>query len=200
MNDTDSTDSIRRAMAGDAAAAAQLWRAHRRWVAAILLAHKPRTEDLDDLLQEVALTMVEKLTQLDDPGAFRGWLRSVAVNTARATGRKQTRRRGLLKLVRPEPQPDAAPAGGWSDPAGIERAERSKRLQGLVDELPESYRECVLLRCVRGMSHAEISAATGLPETTVETRIARGRRKLRQLAGEQANTNEPSPSAQAASS
>ncbi|MEO0630677.1 MAG: sigma factor-like helix-turn-helix DNA-binding protein, partial [Planctomycetota bacterium] len=55
----------------------------------------------------------------------------------------------------------------------------------------EAYRECVLLRCVRGMSHAQIAAVTGMPETTVETRIARGRRKLKELAHEVAHELAP---------
>lgn len=178
------TDLIRRASSGDAEAAGLLWQEHRRWVAAVVLAHKPREADLEDLLQEVALTVVQKLNQLTEPEAFKGWLRAVAVNTARATGRKQTRRKGLLRLVRSEPDQTADAKAGhdYVDPAGVERAERSKKLIELVSELPEAYRECVLLRCVRGMSHAQISAVTGLPETTVETRIARGRRKLKELA------------------
>ncbi|MGP1273314.1 MAG: RNA polymerase sigma factor [Phycisphaerales bacterium] len=177
----DDAALIRRACAGDHEAAGRLWQANRRWVAAVLLAHKPVGTDLEDLLQEVALAVVEKLGQLDDPAAFRGWLRSVAVNAARATGRKRTRRRGLLRLVRAEPDCEPAP-GAWTDPGAVERAERSRRLVELVQELPEAYRECVLLRCVRGMSHAQIAEITGLPETTVETRIARGRRRLRELA------------------
>lgn len=175
----DEVELVRRASVGDAWAAGQLWQSNRRWVAAVVLAHKPRDTDLEDVLQEVALTVVQKLGQLDDPGAFRGWLRMVAVNASRATGRKRSRRRGLLRLVRP--RQDEAPSDRV-DLAGLERAERSRRLMELVGELPAAYRECVLLRCVRGMTHAEIAGITGLPETTVETRIARGRRMLRDLA------------------
>jgi DNA-directed RNA polymerase specialized sigma24 family protein len=38
------------------------------------------------------------------------------------------------------------------------------------------------MRCVRGMSYKQIGAVLDLPETTIETRIARGRRMLRELA------------------
>ncbi|MEO1583430.1 MAG: sigma-70 family RNA polymerase sigma factor [Planctomycetota bacterium] len=176
------SDLIRRASAGDAEAAGLLWQSHRRWVAAIVLAHKPQGTDLEDLLQEIALTVVEKLHQLDEPGAFKGWLRSIAVNAARATGRKQTRRAGLLKLARTELDASQRSRADFEDPSGVERAERSARLIDLVADLPEAYGECVMLRCVRGMSHAQIGEITGLPETTVETRIARGRRKLKELA------------------
>jgi RNA polymerase sigma-70 factor (ECF subfamily) len=52
----------------------------------------------------------------------------------------------------------------------------------LARTLPEGYREPLLMRCVRGMSYKQIGAVLDLPETTIETRIARGRRMLRELA------------------
>lgn len=55
-------------------------------------------------------------------------------------------------------------------------------LLDLARGLPEGYREPLLLRCVKGMSYREIAKVLELPETTIETRIARGRRMLRELA------------------
>ncbi|MFI4873137.1 MAG: RNA polymerase sigma factor [Phycisphaerales bacterium JB061] len=162
-----------------------IWRTHRRWIAAVLLAHKPRQVDVEDLLQEVALSVVQKIDQLDDPTALRPWLRMVAINAARATGRKQTRRRGLLRLVRPAAADESETDITTKEMK--ERQQRARKLGLLIDQLPDNYRECVLLRCARGMSHRQISDITGLPETTVETRIARGRRMLRELA------NQPAP-------
>ena len=52
----------------------------------------------------------------------------------------------------------------------------------LFDVMPDGYREPLILKCVRGMSYRQIGAMMGLPETTIETRIARGRRMLRELA------------------
>lgn len=178
----DETDLVRRASAGDPRAAEQIWKSHRRWVAAVLLAHKPRQADLEDLLQEVALAVVQKINQLDDPAALKPWLRMVALNAARATGRKQTRRRGLLRLVRPDVPEEGAGTSDLSTQNTHQRQERARQLSALIEHLPEAYRECVLLRCARGMTHKQISDITGLPETTVETRIARGRRMLRELA------------------
>ena len=63
------------AAGGDSAAVQRVWEANRRWVAAILLAHKPKWADLEDLLQEVALATVRKIGELRDPGALRPWLR-----------------------------------------------------------------------------------------------------------------------------
>ncbi len=52
----------------------------------------------------------------------------------------------------------------------------------LSQQLAEGYREPLLLKAVQGLSYREIGRILGLPETTVETRIARARRQLRELA------------------
>jgi DNA-directed RNA polymerase specialized sigma24 family protein len=95
----------------------RVWREHRRWVAAILLAHKPRETDVDDLLQVVAVSVVRKIGELRDPGALKPWLRTVAINAARAAGR-QTQRVTQEAAARAEQE---VAAGG----EGAERADRA---------------------------------------------------------------------------
>lgn len=171
---------IDRAGRGDADALRLLWRRNRPWVAAILLAHKPAAAELEDLLQEVALSLVEKIAGLRDPGAFRPWLRAVAINAARTRGRKvQTRAAWLQRATTTNPPPDA----DNNDPASeTTLAEEGRRLLELARQLPDGYAEPLLLRSVQGMSHRQIAAVMALPETTIETRIARARRMLRELA------------------
>ncbi len=172
-------EAIASAIAGDRDALRTVWTEHRRWVAAILLAHKPRQADLEDLLQTVGVQMCRKAGEVRDPEAFRPWLRMVAINVARAEGRGTTRKRqGFLRLVARTPaEPQAEPA-----PEQIERRREAERLIALARDLPEGYREPLLMRCLKGMSYREIGEAMDLPETTIETRIARGRRMLRELA------------------
>lgn len=177
-----SSGLIAAAIDGDGGALRDLWRQHRRWVGAIVLAHMPRGADVEDLVQAVAVQVVAKIGELREPEAFRPWLRAVAVNTARAAGRTTTRRRKhtlrLAGVVR-KGEEDRAPV-----PAGeaVAAADEATRLMDLARTLPEAYREPLLLRCVRGMSYRQIGEVLDLPETTIETRIARGRRMLRELA------------------
>lgn len=172
---------VERATSGQAEAVQQLWQSHRRWVAAIVLAHMPREADLDDLLQDIAATFVRSVQELRTPGALRPWLRTVAINAARAEGRKKTRRRNAL-----ESQAATDPGTFSRDqtpdltPAAPDDADEARWLLDLIAQMPESYREPLVLRCVRGMNYKAISELTGLPETTIETRIARGRRMLRE--------------------
>lgn len=172
---------VERATSGNGEAVQQLWQSHRRWVAAIVLAHMPREADLDDLLQDIAATFVRSVQELRTPGALRPWLRTVAINAARAEGRKKTRRRHALETqAANDPgtfNRDETPDLTASTP---DDADEAQWLLNLIAEMPESYREPLVLRCVRGMNYKAISELTGLPETTIETRIARGRRMLRE--------------------
>ena len=176
------------AIKGDREALSLLWDESRRWVAAIILAHKPREADLEDLLQQVAMQLCRKISTLDDPRAFRGWLRMIAINIARAEGRKTTRRkRSMLRLV------GLGAAQGPNDELADELAEaseESKRVYHAARSLPAGYREPILLRCLQSMSYEQIGDAMGLPVTTIETRIARGRRMLRELLVQQQKQEE----------
>jgi RNA polymerase sigma-70 factor, ECF subfamily len=190
----DNRNDVAAAIRGDADAVRALWQENRRWVAAVILAHKPREADLEDLLQDVAMAFVKMIGKLRDETMLRPWLRTVAINAARAAGRDaKRRRRGVVWKVgathagghlpgaaeetsRPELVEDRAPD------ALVNRTEQAARVTRLAEQLPEGYREPLILKAVRGLSYRQIGELMGLPETTVETRIARGRKMLRELA------------------
>lgn len=177
------------AIRGEHDAMRAVWAKNRRWVAAILLAHMPKWADVEDLLQEVAVAVVRKIGDLREPAALRPWLRTVAINAARAAARGKSRPdhgagtlveestdEGVLARVRP-----------LNRDADTETREEANRLLELAKELPEGYREPLLLKCLRDLSYRQIGEIVGLPESTIETRIARGRRMLRELAQERAD-------------
>lgn len=187
---------VQRAMAGDRAALESLWSLHRRWVAAVILAHKPAQAELEDILQDVAASVVANISQVGQPGAFPGWLRTVAVNAARLAGRRASS--GLARLGRltgdaaEAALANAAAGGAWgggaAGPGGAAGGHNPaapldpEHLLVLARQLPEGYGEALLLRAIKGLSYAEIGSIMNLPESTIETRIARGRRMLRELA------------------
>jgi RNA polymerase sigma-70 factor (ECF subfamily) len=190
------------AIAGDADAVRALWAEHRRWVAGVLLAHKPKWADLDDLLQDVAMAVVRKVHEVRDPAAVRPWLRTVALNAAYLAGRKGQRTARIASLTDGDGSlrfdPVSQASGGLASVAGTSRASsggepdnaairtEGQRLMELAAELPDGYREPLLLKAIQGLSYREIGRILSLPETTIETRIARGRRMLRELASKEA--------------
>ena len=158
----------------------ELWATHRRWVAAILLAHMPRECDLEDLLQEVAMRLVRGGGDLKDPAAVRPWLRTVAINLARTAGRKKRVRQRLMPEYVAQVRSTSDETEAANDPrAGHELLEDGRLAMNLARSLPEEYREPLLLRAVRGLSYRQIADILGVPITTIETRLTRARRMLR---------------------
>lgn len=162
-----------RAADGDADAVSQVWRANRRWIASVLMAHAPRGVEVDDLLQEVAATLVAKARHLRDAANLRGWLRVVAVNAARMAARDRSiERRALDAQSRHADRARGARDGAMDD---------AEEVLALVAQLPPQYAEPLLLQAGQGLSQRQIAEALDVPETTVETRLARARRMLREL-------------------
>lgn len=174
-----------RAVAGDPHAAAALWETHRRWVAAVVLANMPRSPgaaDLEDLLQEVAIRVVKTIGQVRDPAMMKPWLRAVAANVARTAGRRSVPRLRLVRDAISEAR-SRGPEGAAETSTGdtpIAAREEGRRLMRAAERLSADYREVLLLRCVRGMSYKQIADLQGVPVTTIETRLARARRMLRE--------------------
>lgn len=158
------------AAGGDALAF--LWRQNRAWIAAVLHAHKPRDAEVDDLLQEVALSLVRHAGEVD-PSRARPWLRRVAINCARDAGRRAKVRRRPV----PAPGPGLGADGAGADP-----------LQA-IETLPMEYREPLLLS-LRGLSQRVIAEVMEVPVTTVETRLVRARRMLREALAPAADVEE----------
>lgn len=180
---TDGYTNAERAISGDPQALRALWELNRRWIAAIVLAHKPRSAELEDLLQEVAVRIVRRVHEVRDPATLKPWMRAIAINTARTAGRRHETRTRLVRTTGADP--DIAPSPVDTGEPGLStegamHAEESRRAMDAANRLPEEYREPLLLRCVRGMSYKQIADLMGVPVTTVETRLARARRMVRE--------------------
>lgn len=155
------------------------WNEHRRWIAAVLLAYKPRSADLDDLLQEVAMTLVSRINTLRDQANLRAWLRTVAINAARAAARTQKNRPTVSlnghahsdQTIHPVTEPTAH----------VQSTDEQRRVMDAIAQLPDAYREPLMLKAVQGMRTRQIAHTLGIEEATVDTRVSRARRMLRDL-------------------
>src|SRR5262245_65479163 len=69
---------------------------HGRWLRTVALARVGEPAAADDVLQEVAMTAVQKGSQLRDRSRVAGWLYRLAVVASLQYRRRQGRRRKLL--------------------------------------------------------------------------------------------------------
>lgn len=163
-------DLVVAARSGDRAAFARLYERFAPMVHAVLLS-RVDPADADDLTQEVFLKALRRLRSLREPEAVGGWLAALARNRATTLVRWRLRIKRLL-LARP-PAPKRA-----SD--GIDAEE----VLGAIRQLPEAYRETLVMRLVAQMSGPEIAARTGLSHGSVRVNLTRGMKMLRQRLGE----------------
>ncbi len=158
--------TIRAAAAGDDEAFARLHAGYVRMVHAILLGRVPR-RDVDDLAQDVFISVYRRIRELRDPAAFGGWIATIARNRATDYLRQS---REQVEL------PDEMPGG---EPI---YAETFAVLEA-VRQLPEAYRETLLMRLVEGMSGNEIAERSGLTPASVRVNLHRGMKMLRERLG-----------------
>jgi RNA polymerase sigma-70 factor, ECF subfamily len=163
--DDDARD-IAAARVGDRAAFGRLYARYVRMVHGILLARVPYN-DVDDLAQDVFLQAMRHLSALRAPGAFGGWLATIARRRAQDYFRRS---RATSELP-----PDLGAAGAPTHEASVALA--------AIRSLPEAYRETLILRLVEGMSGPEISARTGLKPGSVRVNLHRGMALLRKALG-----------------
>jgi RNA polymerase sigma-70 factor, ECF subfamily len=160
------------AMGGDDAAFAELVR-RRQSALRNLLRRLSRDPALaDDLAQITFLKAWRALPRLRSVAAFGAWLRRLAVNAwlehVRATPH------AALPLDS-ESEAVIAATQITTDSAAGESVDLDRALASLATD----ERLCIVLAYSEGMSHSEITAATGLPLGTVKSHIKRGGERLR---------------------
>jgi RNA polymerase sigma-70 factor, ECF subfamily len=159
----DETDWVEAARRGDRGAFERLYERYAAMVHGILLARVPRI-DVDDLVQEVFLTVYRRLTTLRDPAAFPGWIAMITRNRAIDHMRRVPRTEELSEDL----------------PANDASQGEAEAILGVIRSLPEAYRETLVLRLVEGMTGPEIAARTGLTPGSVRVNLHRGMTQLRE--------------------
>lgn len=166
------------AQEGSRPAADQLVRAHEGWVRSAIYAVTGRIDLVDDIAQQVWTQVWERLDTLNDPRRLRPWLYRIARNAAIDAGQAR-KRRSMLDID--ETVEPAAPGGTSDGNASRPSSELHDTLLRSVQALPAHYREPFVLRHLEDWSYAEIGELLNLPVETVETRLVRARRLLREM-------------------
>ena len=155
----------------DAGAFAELVRRHGPLVFGVCRRVTGHPQDAEDAFQATFLVLAKKAGSLRNPALLGNWLYGVAYRVARKAKRSALRRRAREVTMSSLPESVApAPSGGWPELAPILDAE--------LAALPAHYRDAIVLCDLRGTSREEASAALGIPEGTLSSRLANGRKKL----------------------
>ena len=167
---------------GDRAAFGGLYDRYSRMVHGILLAKVPVGE-VDDLVQDVFLLALRRLSTLRETGRFGAWLAAIARNQANDYHRHSVPMDQLAN--------DASEKEIEHRNIGGDRQGAAVAILDAVRSLPDAYRETLILRLVEGMTGPEIAARTGLTHGSVRVNLHRGMQQLRAKLGPNLSQGRP---------
>ena len=149
------------------------FRAHAGFVASVALRVLGRPAEVDDLVQDVFVTVLPRLGDLRDPAALRGWL---AVITARLARRRLRSRRWKIWLGVGGDHDYTQLADGAASPQ--DRALLGELYRAL-DRLPAQHRVAWTLRHVEGLELAAVADACDCSLATIKRWIGAAETALR---------------------
>lgn len=160
------------AQAKDQRAFGELVKRRQGWARALLRRMCSNAAEADDLAQEAFVKAWDRMRDLENPAAFPGWFRRIAVTTFLMARRKQRAHFETIDETSPIADETSTPEAAAGAKIDLERA---------LARLSEPERLCVTLNHGEGLSHSEIVEMTGLPLGTVKSHVLRGTEKLRRM-------------------
>ena len=136
--------------------------------------------DAEDAVQECYLRGLRHFDTYRGP-AMKPWLFAILRNVCRT---EFLRRSGVALTMDGETEEDEEATPIWQEAPVSPEAEMlrqwdAKTIRRLVAELPDPFRETIVLREINDLSYSEIADVVGAPVGTVMSRLARARSMLR---------------------
>jgi RNA polymerase sigma factor (sigma-70 family) len=134
--------------------------------------------DVEDAFQATFLILIRKAASLLVGDTLGPWLHVVAARTALSVRKARSRQRAVERLATDSrPQADEPTV---SDPSWHEADEVRAAIHAEIIKLPEAFRAVIVLCDLEGLSYSQATLRLKVPLGTVQSRLARARRRLRQ--------------------
>lgn len=177
LGDAVDRQRVARFRSGDESAFDELVQAHQQRVARLVHRLLGCMNDVDDVVQEVFVAVLTHLPRFRGEAKFSTWLTAIAVNLCRSRRRRWgVWRRHWQRLTERQQQFD-------DEESQTKRVEPDahQAVRAAVRRLAAKYREPVVLYYFEQMSTAEAAEALGLKVGTLEVRLSRARKKLKEI-------------------
>jgi RNA polymerase sigma-70 factor (ECF subfamily) len=126
-----------------------------------------------DIVQEAYLQAWKAFHRFEPGTNCRAWLFKILINEVR-----HYRRRWFNNRTVPAGEQALEETVAFEPP--ISEHIKDEDILAALNDVPEMFREIVLLADVQEFSYREIAEMTGIPVGTVMSRLSRGRKQLRQ--------------------
>jgi RNA polymerase sigma-70 factor (ECF subfamily) len=172
---------VQQVLDGDTNAFEELVLEYEKKVYNVALRMVNNQEDAEDITQEAFIKAYNSLSNFRGDSKFSVWLTRIVSNMCLDLIRRRGRRPTISLSVEDEDgeSTELEISDIRQSPETIMDQQLTKdSVRRGLKQLPDEYREILLLREIQGLSYEEISAALDLEVGTVKSRIYRGRKKL----------------------
>ena len=168
-------------LTGKPAAFEELVLEHQNRVYSLALRMMGNEEDAWDMTQEAFIKAYSSLANFRGDSKFSVWLYRLTSNVCIDFLRKRKRRQtASLTYINEdnEAQELELPDERFAPELLVERSEQRQAVGRALGELPDDYRQILVMREINGLSYNEIGEALELEPGTVKSRIFRARKRL----------------------
>ena len=190
MTRQEEAQVIERVLAGDVNAYEQLVTQYEKSVYNLALRMVDNPEDAADMAQDAFIKAYNNLSGFRGDSKFSVWLYRIVSNVCLDFLRKQSRRPAVSLSVEDDDGEDVqldVPDDSMSPQQMLERKLTREAVREGLKQLPEDYRQILLLRELQGLSYDEIAQTLDIGVGTVKSRIFRAREKLCAFLNENGN-------------
>jgi len=139
----------------------------------------------EDVTQESFVKAFQGLNSFRG-GSFRSWLLRIVTNCAYDILRRSQRHPSQPLFPEDDNGEELDSAPWLADPSAsvqdaVEQAELSEEIRGLMEQLPEAYRNVLTLVDVYQFDYLEAAQTLRVPIGTVKSRLARARMQMKEM-------------------
>lgn len=185
-NSAEVSQLIVRCQTGDRQAFDELVAKYQRYVYNLIYQHLGRTDDLEDVAQEVFLRLYKFIRKYRGNASLESWIYKVVLNYCRTHARRRstfTRIFGMVPNSNGEERGfeilDTLASETYDPAKTVEQRVQAEDIMGAVRSLPPIYSDILIMREVNELSYEEIAQILGISIGTVKSRISRARDLVR---------------------
>ncbi len=164
--ETNESDLVAHCKTGDQGALHLLYKLHKQKIYAMALRMTGSTADAEDVVKDTFIRAFRAIGNFRADAKVGTWLCRIAINLTRDLHKKKQRQ---------GPEIEVAAKNSSSDPLAI------KNLEGALAQLPDGYREVLVMHDVIEMGHKEIAKVLSVKEGTSKSQLHKARARMREL-------------------
>ncbi|WP_026074614.1 RNA polymerase sigma factor [Brevibacillus massiliensis] len=170
------TEIIQRISQGDVEAYREIIQRYQRMIFVFIYKMVNNAADAEDLTQEVFVKAYEKLSSYRGDSQFSTWLHTLARNrTIDFLRRRKIHESDEQLAYIPSQARDGSPQ------ESLLGKERRQEIARAFEQLSDTYREVIILRCTHEYPFERIASLLGIAESTARVRYLRARQELAKI-------------------